>query len=115
MVYAPRREYDHNGTRIYTEMHTADWWWDLQVLLCSLFYVKAYQYIIESTPGRGDCGFNYWDGRSDESYQLPRRQETRAGLYDDWKSFVENTQPAWFDVDSACWAIAHSGQARKVL
>ena len=24
-VYAPRREYDHSGNRIYAEMHTADW------------------------------------------------------------------------------------------
>jgi len=30
-VYAPRREYDTNGPRIYAEMHIADWWWDLQV------------------------------------------------------------------------------------
>jgi len=30
-VYTPRREYDTNGQRIYAEMHTADWWWDLQV------------------------------------------------------------------------------------
>jgi len=30
-VYAPRREYDPNGQRIYAEMHTADWWWDVQV------------------------------------------------------------------------------------
>jgi hypothetical protein len=32
LVYAPRREYDHDGHRIYAEMHTADWWWDVQVL-----------------------------------------------------------------------------------
>ena len=30
-VYAPRREYDPKGERIYAEMHTADWWWDVQV------------------------------------------------------------------------------------
>jgi len=30
-VYPPRREYDTNGQRIYAAMHTADWWWDLQV------------------------------------------------------------------------------------
>jgi len=42
LVYAPRREYDQSGQRIYAEMHTADWWWDVQVLLRSLFYVKAY-------------------------------------------------------------------------
>jgi len=42
LVYAPRREYDQSGHRIYAEMHTADWWWDVQVLPRSLFYVKAY-------------------------------------------------------------------------
>jgi len=26
LVYAPRREYDRSGQRIYAEMHTADWW-----------------------------------------------------------------------------------------
>jgi len=31
LVYAPQREYDPSGQRIYAEMHTADWWWDLQV------------------------------------------------------------------------------------
>ena len=30
-VYAPRREYDHTGQRVYAKMHTADWWWDVQV------------------------------------------------------------------------------------
>jgi len=40
--YAPRREYDQRRQRIYAEMHMADWWWDVQVLLRSLFYVKAY-------------------------------------------------------------------------
>ena len=37
-VYAPWREYDHTGNRIYTEMHTADWWWDVQVQLPNPFY-----------------------------------------------------------------------------
>jgi len=31
LVYAPPREYDPTGLRIYAEMHTADWWWDVQV------------------------------------------------------------------------------------
>jgi len=31
LVYAPRHEYDPSGQRIYAEMHTAAWWWDLQV------------------------------------------------------------------------------------
>jgi len=40
--YAPSREYDQSTQRIYAEMHTADWWWDVQVRPRSLFYVKAY-------------------------------------------------------------------------
>ena len=31
LVYAPRREYDFDGQRVFSEMHTADWWWDVQV------------------------------------------------------------------------------------
>jgi len=42
LVFAPRREYNQSGQRIYAEMHMADGWWDIQVLPRSLFYVKAY-------------------------------------------------------------------------
>jgi hypothetical protein len=31
IVYAPVREYDETGERLYSEMHTADWWWETQV------------------------------------------------------------------------------------
>jgi len=31
IVYAPIREYDSSGERLYSEMHTADWWWDMRV------------------------------------------------------------------------------------
>jgi len=31
MVYTPIREYDSSGERLYSEMHMADWWWDIQV------------------------------------------------------------------------------------
>jgi len=31
VVYAPRHEYDSTWQRIYAEMNTADWWWDVQV------------------------------------------------------------------------------------
>ena len=30
-IYTPWREYDSEGQRVYSEMHTADWWWDVQV------------------------------------------------------------------------------------
>jgi len=42
LVYVACREYNQSGQRIYAEMHTADWWWEVQVLPRSLFYVKAY-------------------------------------------------------------------------
>jgi hypothetical protein len=31
IVYRPVREYDGSGERVYSEMHTADWWWETQV------------------------------------------------------------------------------------
>ena len=31
MVYSLIGEYDSSGERLYSEMHTADWWWDTQV------------------------------------------------------------------------------------
>jgi len=31
MVYAPVREFNSSGERLYMEMLTADWWWDTQV------------------------------------------------------------------------------------
>jgi len=36
-VYPPRREYDHTEHWVYPEMHTADWWWDIQVESLDLF------------------------------------------------------------------------------
>jgi len=42
LVYVPRHEYHQSGQRIYPEMDTADWWWDVLVLPRSLFCVKAY-------------------------------------------------------------------------
>jgi Plavaka transposase len=31
VVWAPRRMYDQAGNRVYTDLHTTDWWWDTQV------------------------------------------------------------------------------------
>lgn len=31
MIFAPVREYDGDGHRMFSEMHTASWWWDTQV------------------------------------------------------------------------------------
>jgi hypothetical protein len=31
LTYAPERHFNDAGERIYSEMHTADWWWDQQV------------------------------------------------------------------------------------
>ena len=31
IVYTPIREYDSSGARLYSLIHTVDWWWDTQV------------------------------------------------------------------------------------
>jgi hypothetical protein len=31
LTYAPERHFNDDGQRVYTAMHTADWWWDPQV------------------------------------------------------------------------------------
>ncbi len=31
MVYAPVREYNEEGERMYSELHTSNWWWRMQV------------------------------------------------------------------------------------
>jgi len=31
LVFKPQKDFDRQGNRVYTEMHTADWWWDTQV------------------------------------------------------------------------------------
>jgi Plavaka transposase len=30
VVYAPRKLYDPNGKRVYTDLYTTDWWWEMQ-------------------------------------------------------------------------------------
>ena len=30
-IYAPKREYNEEGDRTYSDLYTADWWWELQV------------------------------------------------------------------------------------
>jgi len=42
LAYATHRGYDQSRQSIYSEMPTADWWWDVQVLPRIRFYVKAY-------------------------------------------------------------------------
>ena len=31
MLYTPIQEYDSSGVQLYSEMHTVDWWWDMQI------------------------------------------------------------------------------------
>src|SRR5258706_1240879 len=37
LVWAPTREQNTAGERIYSELHTAEWWWDTQVIYLSNF------------------------------------------------------------------------------
>jgi len=31
LLFKPSREFDSQGCRVYMEMHTVDWWWEMQV------------------------------------------------------------------------------------
>jgi len=31
VVWAPRKMYDQAGNRVYTDLYTTDWWWEMQV------------------------------------------------------------------------------------
>lgn len=42
IVYGPIREYDESGQRLYSEMHTADWWWETQVRKYSCYALILY-------------------------------------------------------------------------
>ena len=42
LVYAPIREFDPSGERMYSEMHTAEWWWKMQVGVHSLAMGREY-------------------------------------------------------------------------
>lgn len=33
VVWAPRKMYDQTGNRVYTDLHSTDWWWQMQVSL----------------------------------------------------------------------------------
>ena len=33
VVWAPRKIYDSNNQRVYTDLYTSDWWWETQVLM----------------------------------------------------------------------------------
>jgi len=42
LVYAPIHEYNAEGERVYSEMHTANWWWETQVKVFQLFGLVPY-------------------------------------------------------------------------
>jgi len=60
-VDASPREYDSNGQRIYAEMHTADWWWNLQVPPHDPFLSKNDSLKPGDTSTRSDACSNHRD------------------------------------------------------
>ena len=72
LVYTLRCEFDYNDERIYAEMHTADWWWDVQVQRPNLLCGDVSILIVGDTSSWCDCSSDYWDVRSDPSQQLFR-------------------------------------------
>jgi len=35
LLYAPQQRFDEHGRHVYSEMHTADWWWEWQLRISS--------------------------------------------------------------------------------
>ena len=72
MFYSPVQEFDTAGERIYSEMHTADWWWQTQVSrpnpLTETFRLLI-SYTGPSPPRRNSCPYNP-DLRRDPSDEL---------------------------------------------
>jgi hypothetical protein len=31
VVWAPQKAYDATGNRVFTDLHTSEWWWEIQV------------------------------------------------------------------------------------
>ena len=53
MIYEPVREFDAEGNRVYTDMHTGDWWWQTQVCyrpVVSDKLAKASLYPLDDSP-----------------------------------------------------------------
>jgi len=61
LVYKPWLEFDPHGERIYTEMHTADWWRDVQVQHPNLLHGNVSSLIIEDTSTWCNSSSHYWD------------------------------------------------------
>jgi len=68
-VYAPRREYDNTGQRVYADMHTADWWSDIQVEFLDLVPGSGDKLIIGDNSVWRNSGSNQGDVGSDTSEQ----------------------------------------------
>jgi hypothetical protein len=42
MVFKPERHYDQDNQRCYHDLHTGDWWWQMQVCKC---VIVSYQIV----------------------------------------------------------------------
>ena len=53
LVYEPIHELDAHGNRLYSDMHTGDWWWKTQVFFLPLRYASTdTDHLQDDAPGR---------------------------------------------------------------
>ena len=69
MVFGRTRAVDAEGDRVYSEMNSADWWWETQDRLPA---------------GGNNCSTDLWIGR-EPAHRLLQRQESLAHLPDHWE------------------------------
>jgi len=90
LIYAPQRCFncDTQPTCLYTEMHTADWWWETQVRRDTRAWCRCNRRLVNAQSG-GYTGSLDLHVRRNASLKFFWRQERVACLYGNWQSIFE--------------------------
>jgi len=90
LIYAPQHCFnsDTPPKRLYTEMHTADWWWESQVRRDTRAWCCANQRFVNAQSG-GYTGSLHLHPRRNASLKFCWRQQRVACIYDKWQSIFE--------------------------
>jgi len=93
LSYTPQQrfEFDEQGRRVYSKMHTADWWWERQVRISSAGLQRhawsclrcADSDMADHTRRLGYRDTNNLHGRRQASYEFLQRYESVASIHDD--------------------------------
>jgi hypothetical protein len=83
VVWAPRRMYDVDGNRVYTDLYNSHWWWETQVSSSYHFVLTEDPY--QSKPGEQDDNSHNLNVRQSTPWWFFRNGDRVAFVHDDWK------------------------------